>query len=290
MKVAIVGGNTLSGFGLLDRLNLEEEDVVGLEQTDIHLDVRNFESFPLADINKELCFGSASIVPPPSGDTYYLVRVFDNERWGTQTGVGVPLIGSMSEGLGAPIPMGSVGMFKDVNVRDDLFENKTLGGILQGLKWRGFVTLEMSRDQVCKIHLGCPSFLAYGLMECFGSRLGDFARDPLSARFKSRWVCASLLSCYPYPVQEWTEERMTVSGLTRDVRKHFWSFAPTGIMKESFKTKFTALGVVTAWDRSLDGACHRVGITSANVEVMWKQYRRDLWVANEKYDEVSQFL
>jgi hypothetical protein len=288
MKIALVGGNTLAGFALMDRLALEEDDVVPQEQTDIWLDVRNFESFPLADVSTELCFGVGT-VPLPSGNSYYLTRVYDRGTWGTQTGIGMPLIGSMSEGLGAPIPMGCISRFKDDNLRDDLFENKNLGGILQGLNWRGFVTLEMSGRSVSKIHLGCPSFMAYGLMECTG-RLSDFAREPLGSRFKSRWCVSSLLSCFPYPANEYSEDKITVGGVTRQVRKHFWPFAPNGVLKDSFKTKFTVLGVVTSWDHSLDSACHRAGITSQNLEVIWKQYRRDLWVGNEKYDEISQFL
>lgn len=290
MKIAIVGGNTLAGFALLDRLALEEEDVVSVDQTDVHLDVRNFESFPLVNETTVLCFGSEGEVPRVQATPYYLTRVFSKGQWGTQTAVGIPLVGSMSEGLGLPIPMAGIAKFKDINLRDDLFENKDLAGVLQGLGWRGFVTLEMSGRHVWKIHLGCPSFTAYGLMECCPVRLGEFAQDPLRGRFKSRWTTANLLSVYPYPASEYTEDKISVLGVTNQVRKHFWAFAPSGILKESYKTKYTPLGIVTSWDHSLDSACHRNLITCGNVETVMKQYRRDLWKAEEKYDEISEFL
>lgn len=286
MKVQINGRENYTTFALRDRLALEEDECV--EKSDVQLSSIAFEGAPLAGETVQAVYGHipAILAERP----YHLMKVFHNGAFCEQLVCGIPFTGSMAEGMGLPVPMGGGVYFPRASQANTLFDNQNLIEIVSNMGWSGVVSLEMNGSDVQKIHIGAPSYLAYALHECWPSTLADFAKDP-TRRFRERFSFASLLTCFPFPAILETQEKIQVSGLIRQIRKHFWAFAPNGVMKEGFKTDMSILGIVTAWDWRWKDAAGRLEIPSSNIKVIMKQYRRDflstLW---GRISEITPFL
>lgn len=287
MKVQIFGRQNYTSFALIDRLALEEDEATFEPQRAI-LKATDFEGIALASMTVEALYGYEVQTMSPS--PYCLMKVFTEIGFSNQLAVGVPLIGSQAEGLGFPMASACGVKFMSSPALEALFNDK-LAKFLEEAGHRGVVTLEMSGGKVQQIHLGAPSLMLYAMLECWPGRLSEFAVDPLAKPFFPRWCVASLVSCFPYPAAFETKEKALVRGLIRPVRKHFWAFTENGIMKESFKTNLTAIGVVTSWDHTLSRVCTRAISTCQNIEVPMKQYRTDLFYSiRDKWEAVEPLL
>jgi hypothetical protein len=289
MNVQIVGGDTLAKFAIQDRLEFEGDKVV--DDSKNKLDMRNFEGYALAGETVELCF-PGQVPVDHCTPSYFLVGIWNGREFTPQTALGIPLMGTGGEGLGFPAPMGCAARFLCMNdtVRG-IFNTKSFHDLLTNIGWNGFVSLEMRGLTVCKIYIGAPCFLAYALLEGRRGILSNLILNKFEDVFAESWTTSLLVSCFPYPSEERTKEKALVQGLNRFLRKHFWPFAPTGILKESFQTNYSALGVVTSFDRYLREAFDRAMGTCQNISVSWKQYRQDGWqVARVRKLEIDQLI
>jgi hypothetical protein len=245
MKI-FVQGDSLESHALRRRFQLQEETLTAISPE--ILIPNDWYDTPVPDSFVSLFYKDVFRADVPS---HYFVRYWAGD-WHPQTAVLIPIYGLMNENLGHEVITGC-GIRFIPNPPEWMFENTGLTGMVQGMKnWQGFLSIGTKDSRsVCSLKRGVPGYGLFALMEGLKCRLGSFVADPLKHLFTEWWwYGGQIVTRFPYPYAS-SGDKVLVEGLGGAVERHFWSFAPTGVLKESFYTTYTAIGVATAFARKV---------------------------------------
>lgn len=210
---------------------------------------------------------------------FFFTKWYDSKvGWAAQTFLGIPIYGLMNGGIGARVVVGCCGCWISRTAKaGELFTNETTTEIMKTTNHSGFVSVCMSvgDGKVIQIETGVPGFGMYNILEGVVGKVSTFLTDVDGNRCIESWTTSLLLSRYPFPSVEYNGS-VQVTGLMSTVEKHFW-MPKTKV--EKFKTIIhttrTAIGVATAWAKTMSESSSRAVMTCRNVGVKEAQYRTD---------------
>lgn len=202
---------------------------------------------------------------------FTLSRWFDQNGWREDLDLfGVPLVGLMNEGLGAPVEVGWVGHPSKDSCLFEHFHNPVLGEIFKKFEHRGFVTIRTTREGVVECHTGLPRWAGYAAGEGVKGGLAEWCEKP--SPFLDSWTAALLVSRWPWPAEAKGDEAEVGSPL--EAERHVWRLGRANAWTEA-RTKRTEVLVVSSWAKDLSEATWRALRTCRNLTLPCKQYRTD---------------
>lgn len=225
----------------------------------------------------------------------YITRWFDHSRnrWHKQTFLGIPITGLMERGLSVQIPSGCGGRYLPTTQGlESLFGRQELLALLGELRYSGPVSLLVSSADglVSQIETRLPSWGVYNVLEGVPGTIGEFFSDPLGTVLQESWTLGVLVSRWPFPKETINGGLTTVGGVSADVERHLWLMKHEKF-KDTIKVYGTAVGIVTAWGKSLWDCGKRVERTCRGLRVEEVQYRIDgADVCQPIYDQLSKSL
>lgn len=208
---------------------------------------------------------------------YCLCRWFDKKLgWLDQVWVGIPIMGMMTNGMGAAVQSGMCGCFtRSVSARA-LFAQQELHDILQELGHSGWVTLRMSSQdsKTSSIETGIPGTGLYNTLEGIPGTLSEVLTQPENYKYLESWSVSLVVSKFPWPLPpaQHSPGRSQIRGLSDE--KHFW-LTDHSRFRNSLYTQNNLIGVATGWSRTLSEANSRVVRTCRSLEIDEIQFRTD---------------
>jgi hypothetical protein len=273
----LVSDPSIQASALRHRFLLQEDSINASRRPEVIIHDGYFEGV----IPPEILTGFYGKLSSSRPDHFYS-RFWTGKEWHPQTIVGIPAWGFMNEGLGEELvtasslrvaPKAPNGIFDYKYTEDMLRQTKDL----DGNPFRGFVSFLFHGKNLVSAQRSIPWYGTFAAFEMFTCRLSQFLSAPLSTKLMSRNYVASLLTVSPFPQSRTAKDgQILVSGLVDKIQRHFWPFVPSQILKQSFYTKHTMLGVATAWSDEIVNAADRASWTLREIAVSSKQFRTDL--------------
>lgn len=262
----------------LEKKFRDEGDDVLEKGHEEHIVLKN-EVLPLS-VLEALNFETMSPLDPTEG--FILFRYWNGKRWHRQTLIGFPVVGMMNENLGTLLPTGMVTNY--LNLRDfpkfwERFENNAFIDVLKGMSYKGFVTLvhELTPDGldgVTSCILGIPRMALFSMLEGCPFRISEFLINPIDTMLLESWSAVVKVTRSPWPYAE-PNDTVTVKGLGKRIRKHFWlSFLDS--QKREYLSKKGLLGFASGWSQELQDAVRRALKSCRTLSCKNIQYRTDL--------------
>lgn len=300
MKVHINVGEKMSLLG--KRVELEGHTLSGLREADlvvIDTPIRttvpvvvsgdNFSWVILDQLGLDVCEEMSG------GVLFYLTRWWGGREngWSRQVWCGIPLWGLQEGGRGVRVESGTVGVYVEAPDYEEIWSkfDETLGE----MGHRGFFTLGVGKDgRVVEAESGVGGWGFYGMMEGVGKGgvVEWLASEEKEKSLKESWTTTLVVSRWPWPFtsREVVVTSGRVTGLSKEVERHFWIRDYGNTFKGVVTATETLVGVATSWGRTLCDSVMRAGITASRIEVEGKQYRGDAeMVAGEVWGMVKTF-
>ncbi len=204
----------------------------------------------------------------PEKEFFMITKRFSS-GWNKQTYISFPLPTLMNNDLGYVFEAGRVGRYIPDNPCKEIFN--TLESLFNEMKYKGFVSIKMSRNmEIVSVLFGAGLSL-YAILEGSKQKISDFmlnGEDVLES-----WSASIVVSRYPFPLQT-TAKRLFLN-LTTSAMKHLW-FYDLNVFKKSAYTDASKVCLVTAWATSLHEVAKRIYRTCNGLDIPQKQHRTDI--------------
>jgi hypothetical protein len=256
-----------SSYFLRNRVLLEGDSIAPtVEKANTAISL-SFESFPVQVL--EALRLDVEIRDKPD---FFVVRWIKGNEWITEPLVIIPIYGMFNDNGGKDVLSGAASRVLKCDKIDNFFDV-----IKQSfVSYDGACTVGFSNDlRITHLAKGIPEWLYANVLNAHRNGVSDFFDDPSEGYFFSGcWTIGILISRFPYPFVEETEE--VAIRFKRDLLRRVWDFG-WDRHKGGFLFRKTKLGIVTTYSNESLKKANELGvITCRNIEAPMKQYRTDL--------------